>query len=64
MTIDPIERLNLTMCAGALAAPSHSPMSGIGLPGLASCQRIKIIRQKPNNRKHSEVSPYWSPITL
>ena len=39
-------------------------MSGTGWPGCAICQRIIIIRQNPNNRKHSAVKPYWMPMTL
>ena len=45
-------------------AASSGPTTGTGSPGYASCQRIIIIRKKPNSRKHSAVTPYWMPMTL
>jgi len=43
---------------------SKPPTSGIGTEGCAICQRIISIKQKPRNKKASEVMPYWIPMTL
>lgn len=43
---------------------SMPPNTGIGVPGLANCQRMAIIRQNPKKRKAREVMPYWIPMIL
>ena len=49
---------------GARASPSQLPMIGIGWNGYASCQRMTIIKMKPNIRNSRPVTAYWMPITL
>ena len=39
-------------------------MTGIALPGKASCQRISSMRLKPKSRNSRAVKPYWMPMTL
>ena len=39
-------------------------MSGIGWPGLPSCQRMTSINKKPNSRNSKDVIRYWIPMTL
>ena len=49
---------------GAVASLNSLPISGIGSPGNAICQRISSISENPVSRKTSAVIAYWIPITL